>query len=144
MLNGYGGRASIGALRSFETDLSFGYIPKRVVWCMGMNDKDGETAPSAGWSHAISEVMRICNEKGIELILSTIPNVPSSVTKNTIKNEFVRNSDYRYIDIAKAVSANDDTTWYDGMLGTDNVHPSGEGSMCIYSVAVATVPELMG
>ena len=143
LINGYGGRASIGALKSFETDLSFGHIPKRIIWCMGMNDKDGASAPSEGWQHAVSEIMRICEEKGIELILSTIPNVPSSVTKNTIKNEVVRNSGYRYIDIAKAVSANDDTTWYDGMLGTDNVHPTTDGATCIYSVAVATVPELL-
>lgn len=144
MLNGYSGRNSINALKSFKTDLSFRHIPKRVIWCMGMNDKDGSTEPSSGWNHAISEVMRICEEKGIELILATIPNVPSSVTKNTIKNNIVRNSDYRYIDFAKAVSANDDTAWYDGMLSQDNVHPTNEGSQALYSIAVATVPELLG
>lgn len=143
LLNGYPGRNSITALASLKVDLSLEKIPKKIIWCLGMNDPDGSSAVNTAWKSSVEEVMSICEEKGIELILATTPNVPSSATKNTLKNAYVSESGYRYIDFAKAVSANGDSTWYDNMLMDDGVHPKKEGAKALYAAAVATVPELL-
>ena len=69
--------------------------------------------------------------------------MPSTATKNTLKNAYVVNSGYRYIDFAHAVSANGDTTWYDNMLNADNVHPNEQGALALFNCAVSSVPELL-
>ena len=143
LLNGYPGRASQAALASFKTDLSMHRVPRRVLWCMGMNDKDSASAPNANWLSAVEEVMQICEDNHIELVLSTIPNTPSTATKNDMKNAYVRASGYRYIDFANAVSADGSSTWYNGMLSSDNVHPDVQGALALYSCAVTEVPELL-
>ena len=143
LLNGYGGRTSINAFTAFKTDLSMNRAPRRVVWCMGMNDKDTDSAPNASWLSALEEVISLCEQLNIELILATIPNVPSSSAKNNFKNAYVEASGYRYIDFAKAVSLNGDSSWYDNMLNSDNVHPNEQGAIALYSCAVSTVPELL-
>lgn len=143
LLNGYGGRTSAIALQSLKTDLALNRVPKRIVWTLGMNDKDGESVPNTNWMNVINELISICEEYNIELILSTIPNVPATTTKNTLKNAWVRNSGYRYIDFANAISANGDSTWYSGMLYTDNIHPTAQGAIALYHCAVTSVPELL-
>ena len=143
LLNGYGGRTSAIALQSLKTDLALNRVPKRIVWTLGMNDKDGDSTPNANWMNVINELISICDTYNIELILSTVPNVPATTTKNTLKNAWVRNSGYRYIDFAKAVSPNGDSTWYAGMLSSDNVHPAQQGAIALYHCAVTAVPELL-
>lgn len=143
LLNSDPGRTSEKAYQSFLTDISMNKIPKKILWLMGMNDKDGDNAPNENWKTAVESMKDFCNEKGIELILATIPNVPSSATKNTLKNAYVVASGYRYIDWANAVSADGSSTWYDNMLNEDNVHPNKEGAKALYVAAVTTVPELL-
>lgn len=143
LLNGFPGRGSNTAIQALKKALSFGLVPRKIIWCMGMNDKDRTSAPSLAWLTAIEELCEICEENNIELILSIIPNVPSTNTDNTKKNAWVKTSGYRYIDFALAVSASGDSTWYDGMLCSDNVHPTEQGGIALYSCAVAEVPELL-
>lgn len=143
LINSYPGRQSLAAYESFLVDVSMHKLPNKIIWIMGMNDKDGDSEPNANWLTAVEKMMDFCAKKGIELILSTIPNVPSSATKNTLKNAYVVASGKRYIDFAKAVSADGSTTWYEDMLYTDNVHPTKEGAKALYAAAVATVPELL-
>lgn len=140
LLNGYSGRGSIEALSSLRNDLKYG-IPKRIIWCLGMNDGDSETAINNNWKMCVDELISICEKKDIELILATIPNVPT--INNSFKNEYVRNSGYRYIDFATSVGASNDNTWYDDMLSSDGVHPSIQGAIALYGQAVADVPELL-
>lgn len=143
LLNAYGGRNSASALASLKVDLKMNRVPRRIVWCLGMNDKDGDSAVNASWLSCIEEVKTICLEHHVELIMATIPNVPSTNAKNIYKNAYVEASGYRYIDFAKAVSLNGDSTWYDNMLYSDNLHPDTQGAIALYSQAVATVPELL-
>ena len=143
LLNSFPGRSSIAAYDSFLTDISMNKLPKKIIWCMGMNDKDNADTPNENWKFAVDSLMEFCEDKKIELILSTIPNVTADTTKNTLKNAYVVESGYRFIDFAKAVSADGSTTWYDNMLHTDNVHPTKEGAKALYAAAVATVPELL-
>ena len=137
--NAYPGRTSATALNIAKTILASSQ-PDRIVWCLGMNDGDNGSI-NASWKSCVDELIEICESRNIELILATIPNVPT--VDNTYKNAYVRASGKRYIDFANAVGAADDTTWYSGMLSTDNVHPSTTGAIALFNQAIADVPELM-
>lgn len=115
--------------------------PKRICWCLGMNDGDTQTAVSARWKIVYDEIVGICSSKNIELILATIPNVPN--IRHDYKNAIVRASGYRYIDFAKAVNAEAvGATWYADMLSSDNVHPTELGAKALASRILLDVPEI--
>lgn len=141
LLNGYSGRGSDRALESLMVMLNYA-TPREIIWCLGMNDGDGEEINS-DWLESIEELKTICEEKDITLVLATIPNCPT--VNNKLKNEYVRNSGYRYIDFANAVGAADDSDWYDGMLedADEPVHPTQSGAMALYNEAVSTCPEIL-
>lgn len=115
--------------------------PKFVIWCLGMNEEDNN-AVNAQWKTYLDAVVSLCKLYGINLILATIPCVPS--IDNTYKNTIVKSSGYRYIDFAKAVNAeNAGATWYSGMLSSDNVHPSETGAKALFYQAISDVPEML-
>jgi len=59
-------------------------------------------------------------------------------------NSCVRTSDYRYIDIAKAVGADGTGAWYTGYLNPgDQVHPTELGAKAIAARVLVDVPEVM-
>lgn len=138
-LNGYPGRKSDAALESLKNMLKYG-TPKEIIWCMGMNDGDSESGINEDWIRDLDEVKRICSSNNIELVLSTIP---SCSVNNDYKNEYVKNSDYRYIDFAKAVGAYESREWYEGMQKEDGIHPTSLGAIALYNQAVADCPELL-
>jgi lysophospholipase L1-like esterase len=142
LLNAYPGRNSLTALAALRKDLSFNKVPRKIVWCLGMNDADTNSSPNANWLSALNSVIAICDEYNIELILATCPIPTASDYDNTYKNEYVRNLGYRYIDFAMAVSADGSNAWYDGM-NDDGVHPTAQGALCLFNTAVAHVPELL-
>ena len=128
--NGHPGRNTQDALEDFKKALEFS-IPKYVVWCMGMNNGDSENGVNANYKKATEEMLSICEEYGITPILSTIPNTPTAI--NVHKNEWVKSSGYRYVDFAKAVNAEDKgSSWDEGMLGGDKVHPAPLGAEALY------------
>lgn len=141
LIDAYPGESSQYSLPSLQSYIDLAK-PKDIVWCVGMNDGgDTSSAPSAQWKNAVDAVIAICEEKGINLILATIPTVPS--INHEKKNEFVRSSGYQYIDFAKAVGASSSGVWFDGMLATDNVHPTVAGAMALYRQALLDCPQLM-
>ena len=126
--DGYSGRKSEQALESLYEDLKYGK-PEKLLWCMGMNDPDEGDKVNADWLKVYDEVRQICREKGIEFIPATIPNVPER--DHRAKNRIIRESGYRYIDISKAVGADEKAEWNEGLLWPDRTHPSEEGSRVI-------------
>lgn len=141
LIDGYPGEGSNYSLPSLQSYIDLAK-PQNIVWCVGMNDGgDTSSAPSTQWKNAVDTVISICEEKGINLILATIPTVPS--INHEKKNEFVRSSGYQYIDFAKAVGASSSGVWFDGMLATDNVHPTVAGAMALYRQALLDCPQLM-
>ena len=141
LIDAYAGESSAYALPSLKSYIGLAK-PKIIVWCVGMNDGgDGSSAPSSTWMNAINEVLSICNQFEITPILATIPTVPS--INHEKKNEWVRNSDYQYIDFAKAVGAQSNGTWFTGMLSSDNVHPTISGAMALYYQAITDCPQLL-
>ena len=137
LASGYAGGHSQAELDTFKTLLSMG-TPKMVVWCMGMNNGDNG-AINTSWLNCVEELKTLCNDAKIELILSTIPSCPK--VDNTYKNAYVKESGYRYVDFEKAVIA-DGSEWFDGMLSTDNVHPTALGAQALASRFVVDVPEI--
>lgn len=139
MMIGYGGISTKEMLPIFRRVLDI-YKPKYVVWCLGMNDASDETTWPPDWKNGIDEVLSACNHNNIVPILATIPCVPS--IDHTKKNEYIKNSGWRYIDFAKAVGAEAaGSSWYDGMLSGDNVHPTALGAQALASRFMVDVPE---
>lgn len=138
--NGFSGRNSADALPVLKSVLKQGARPERIIWALGMNDKDNG-APNASWLACVEELKTICADNAIELILTTIPLV--NAVDNTYKNAYVRASGYRYVDFAAAVGAAEDTTWYDNMLSDDGVHPATEGAVALYRQVLTDVPEII-
>ncbi len=166
LLNGHSGEGSVAALQDLKNLLKLG-SPRRIVWCMGMNDLDSTTGVNGNWKNCYDELEEICGKYNIELVLSTIPNVIGGWSDDDVngnngrfrnhsyKNQIVRNSGYRYIDFEKAVVSDPDKgLWYgttledirnktgNGMLGSDGIHPTPQGALTLYYQALADCPEL--
>lgn len=140
-LDGYGGRRTPYAYLSFKLAISHA-TPKYVLWAMGMNDPDNN-AVSSDWLNATQKMLDLCERNGITPILATIPNVAKSGRDNTYKNEWVRNSGYRYVDFASAVGGIEvGSSWYDGMLNSDELHPNEKGAIALYRQVLADFPEI--
>lgn len=139
LTDAYSGENSADAFLSLKSSLELGK-PKYIVWCLGMNDgADSNSQPNTTWKNYITAVQEICNSYDIELIMATIPTVPS--INHEYKNSYIRNSGYKYIDFAKAVGAQSDGTWYTGMLSSDNVHPDVAGGIALYNQALTDFPQ---
>ena len=140
LINGFGGESSAVAIASLKNLLKYG-TPLYIVWFMGMNDRSDDGSAATNWLNAVTEFIEICNKNGILPILSTIPTVSSK--NNEYKNAWVKASGYRYVDMAKAVGAKSDGTWYNGMLSSDNVHPSATGAKALFAQVLEDFPEVM-
>ncbi len=141
LLCGFGGATSLNEIVPFRNIIAV-KKPKIVVWTLGMNDGDTTSAYNANWKTCIDELIATCEENGITPILATIPNVPN--INHTFKNAWIRNSGHRYVDFAKAVGAEElGSSWYSGMLGNDNTHPSQLGAKALANRFLLDVPEVV-
>lgn len=138
-VNSYAGENSANGVINFD-NLTPVISPKFLFWGYGMNDHDSGGAYNASWKTALEHVLEYCDNHGITPILATIPNVPQY--DNTAKNTYIRNSGRRYIDFAKAVGSDVSSAWFDGMLSSDNVHPTALGAIALYHRAIVDFPEL--
>lgn len=141
LIMGYGGCNSQRAYEDFVKCLNFG-TPKYLVWSEGMNDN------FSTWVPYYNLITKLCAERNITLILSTIPSVRniSYIEHDAITN-LVKESGYRYIDEVKAVGGNSDGTWYGNgtsydYQSTDNVHPSELGAKAIAAQWLIDFPEI--
>ena len=131
-------------------------FPSVILWTHGMNaggDVDGSINPN--WMAATTELISICEEHGIELVFCTIPSLPNVDARHTktALNNWVRNSGYRYVDVAKAMGDDDPSGNCRGW-GTDNallnkksngnpdVHPTARGAKMIYRQVLVDFPEI--
>lgn len=141
LCDGVSGRDSATALKSLKLGLTHG-TPKKILWCMGMNDPDSSTAISDAYKTALDEVVEICNNKEIELIITTIPNVPDR--NHNYKNKYIMSLGKRVVDVAKSVGADKSANWFNGFLSDDKVHPTGNlGANAIVGCIITNVPELL-
>lgn len=140
MLCGFSGATSAEVLEAFKQMLYFRQ-PKYIAWFLGMNDADSSSAYNASWKSCIDYVISEADAIGAEVILATIPNTPT--VNNTFKNAWVKSSGYRYVDFANAVGAESaNSSWYSGMLSSDNVHPTQYGARALASKLLVDMPEI--
>ena len=85
-------------------------------------------------------VLRVMKEHEITPILMTIPSVKT--LKHHAWSEYVRGLGYRYVDVAMAVGSNYDGTWTEGLLSSDNIHPSEAGAKIICERVLLDFPEI--
>ena len=141
LFDAYPGEDSLKSYESLMHLLSLAK-PKVIVWTLGMNDGgDGVSSPSVDWGNVQTQLRSLCNDRGIQLVLATVPTVPT--VNNEQKNNNVRSSGYRYIDFAKAVDANASGEWFSGMLSEDGVHPTDAGAKALFGRVVLDLPESM-
>ncbi len=141
LLSGYPGRNTASALKDFTQALTHGK-PKYAVWCLGMNDEDSDTEISESYLCATKDFLDICQRNGITPILSTIPCVPER--NHAYKNNWVKSLGVRYVDFAKGVGGEETgSSWYDGMLYPDNVHPDALGAKALYTQFIKDFPEIL-
>ena len=146
MFNAYAGENSANAVIAFDNLISSAR-PKIVVWALGMNDpddpdSDSEDKVDANWSNAVGHIKSVCAQKGVELILCTIPT--TEIMNNNYKNAWIRNdSNLRYIDFAAGVGAGTDGQWFTGLLDPDKVHPTAKGAKTLYYTFLSQFPEVL-
>lgn len=142
LLNSYAGENTTAAITAINNMIQYYGKPNFIIWCLGMNDGSDtdEDTPSTSWMNGVNRILDICASYSITPIFATIPTVPNIYHEG--KNKYVRNSEYRYIDFAKAVGASGDGSWFDGMLNADNVHPNVAGAIALYHRAIADCPEI--
>ena len=103
-----------------------------------MNDSDSD------YTTYLASVRSFCKEYGIELILGTVPTVPSRYKENI--NAAVIATGFRYVDFASAVGADSAGNWYAGFLETPTstgVHPTALGAPALAMRLLVDVPEIM-
>lgn len=141
LINAFAGEGSLSAWPSFGNLLELG-TPKFAVWCLGMNDSsDTSESPSANWITGRDKFLKYCSNEHITPVFGTIPTVPT--INNEMKNTWIRNSGYRYIDFAKAVGATSTGAWYSGMLSSDGIHPTVQGAKALFAQVLSDFPEIM-
>lgn len=137
---GHGGAKSQAIYPQFEKLIALAQ-PKICVWMLGMNDADSSSAINASWKSYAEQFAAACEARGIIPVFTVIPNVPNY--RHTFKNTWIKSSGYRYVDWAKAVGAESaGSSWYTGMLSSDDVHPSELGAKALAMRTVLDVPEL--
>lgn len=144
LIDSKGGASSLYQLEILKTHLKYG-TPKYLVWGMGMNDRDTDTTYNSNWKYALDEVISICEQKEIQLILCTIPNVPNYTTYfNTYKNRYIKTLEYPIIDLADAVQLSFESyEWKPGLLQEDQVHPNENGAKVLSIRAICDFPQFV-
>lgn len=136
-INGQGG-ATIGSMVEWWNDyLPVLFNPAYVILECGVNGND-----EAQYEADMTTMITLLTNAGIVPILCTVP--PTAQKSNVADyNTFVLNSDYKYIDIAKALTINGDRiTRNTDLFLADGTHPNIDGHQKIFEMACLNVPEL--
>ena len=141
-----GGESAGGILPSLQALVESGGRPSYIVWALGMNggtDSNGQV--NTNWLNAVNTFLSMCSDAGITPVFCTVPTVPSA--SHDAMNAWIRNSGYRYIDVAEEVEQSGTNTWRgwgtdDALLSSDQVHPSHAGALQIASRIIVEFPEI--
>lgn len=147
LFDGYSGECSGAAIDALKANFDRS-DPSTIVWMMGMNDGPDTDInnPSSAWTTNRDNLIALSKEFGFEIIFTTIPTVPT--INHEAKNKWIRESGYRYIDMAKAVIDENTGEWKEGYLNTNDpdeknhVHPTEEGAQAIYAQVKKDFPEI--
>lgn len=138
LLDGLAGGGSGTMFAEFQKMLNYG-TPKFLIWCLGMNDTFND------WNGIYTMLKELCEEKGITLVLQTIPwpeNNASEAAQKDLINAEIKASGLRYFDGYAAVSSDENGTWYTGYCA-DGVHTTTEGAKAMAARFLVDFPEIL-
>lgn len=140
LISGYPGEISENAYEDL-IELSKIGTPKNIVWCLGMNDPDRDSAINPAYYETAIKVKTFCELNNVNLILATIPN--TETLDHTYKNQWIKSTGIRYIDFAQCLGAESfPSGWFDGMMGSDNIHPNEFGAKTMAGKAISDFVEI--
>ena len=154
LIQAFAGQSSPSAYSDFLRLLDYG-CPKYMIWSLGMNDDNSteyDDIEDTDWYSYYVNINKACQDRGIELILTTIPVPKASggVKNKALINDFIRQSGHRYIDVYRAVGADVEGHWYNDGLSNDyqaadagDIHPSVYGAKAIATQFLIDAPEIM-
>ena len=128
-----GGATSTLGVQWFNRFLFDTVKPKYILIAFGMNDRD-----YTRWVDNMQKMISLAEANNVIPILATIPpRVGDDVAEGNAVHEqmsaWVRQSGYRYIDVAKALTLNNDgVTPNESLMLADRTHPTKEGNLRIY------------
>ena len=141
LLDGASGRTSKGGYESLVNEMKLGK-PDVVVWMLGMNDADNSSSINSSYKTYYDSAKDLCEKMGIIFVPCTIPNVPGRV--HTFKNEYIKANSQNYVDIAEVLGAEETaSSWYNGLLSGDKVHPSVAGAKLIAKTLCEEFPQIL-
>ncbi|MBO5879098.1 MAG: hypothetical protein J6Q68_00905, partial [Clostridia bacterium] len=146
---GRGGMGGPHGIEELKDALKSGFSPKALAWGVGMNDGSDEGDIKPAYYDALCELMQVCKERDIMLYVMTIPQTPKQ--NNSYKLDYVMNRkgefakyNYRVINIARSINAHTvGSEWYEGMIHSDQTHPTTLGARSFYLQFLCDFPELM-
>ena len=149
LMVGASGMSTQEGLNQFEDALQYG-TPKIVVWLEGMNNGEKNGQKNAPYHQSMARFFELCEQHNIQAYVATIPTCPAA--EHTLKNNAIYNhadefegKDYVIIDWARAAADDtSETMWYEGMLHTDNVHPTNLGAKALYTQLIVDCPQILG
>lgn len=141
---GYPGAGSNAVITSFSELLKITQ-PKYIIWALGMNDPDSESAINQTWLECAESVLTACKSLNIIPIFTKIPNAKAGDTlyNHSFKNAWIDENVERFVNVPLAVGAQANGTWYDQLAEDNGIHPSWRGAQAIAYQFVADIPELM-
>lgn len=138
-----GGSNSTVGLQWFDQYLFETVKPKYILIAFGMNDTNYST-----WVSNMQKMIALAEANGVTPILATIPQTENELLldyngMHQKMSAWVRKSGYRYIDIAKVLSLNNDgKTVNSKLILNDQIHPSVTGHRLIYEEFLAKCGDL--
>lgn len=114
---------------------------KYVVWSLGTNDGSHES-----WRTKTAEFIADCLSIGAEPILTTYLPYAAKQAQIDLMNADIKNKyfgNYRYIDLASAVSLNNDGITWNPLYNGDGIHVNQHGQDRLLEQAIADVPDLI-
>lgn len=137
-INGQGGASALDILTWWNDYIPDLFNPAYVIIECGINGSDYTTKYETPMNTLIDKIKKF----GAIPILCTVP--PTTVKPNVSQyNEYVLNSGYQYIDIARAMTVNGDrVTKDDTLFLADGTHPTVDGHAKIFKIACENVPNL--
>ena len=139
MICGRGGETSSGLIDKLETDF-YKFSPKFTLLAIGTNDSDFNV-----WKTNIELLINKCIKNKSIPILATL-SVRGDIDKSTFinqVNDYIRNSNYMYVDINLITSKNNDCITFDETLFySDKMHPNVAGHDKIFKRFLLDCPEV--
>ena len=141
-IEGIGGESINSSWVSRFVTLNNWFKAKYVIISIGTNNQDIDE-----YKKNMTQVINMIKENNQTPILITVtPRAGYDFSRTgSLINDWVRSSEEKYIDMYKAVTKEDDpTSWKDGCVLPDNIHPTIEGYKKMYDQLKLDCPFLLG